>query len=80
MGKQALTNAHISEWVTVAAGLYILQAKKEGVLTEEVGGASGVLIPVWIIRNYDVLLQIQPKFQGSFHVIEGLGLCCSSQL
>lgn len=34
--RQAPTNAHTSEWAAVAAELYILQAKKEGVLTVEV--------------------------------------------
>jgi len=79
MRRQAPTNAHISECIKVAAELCILQAK-QGVLAEEVVEGSGVLVPLLIIRNCDVLLQIQPEFQGSFQITEGLVLCCSSQL
>lgn len=54
--------------------------KKEQVLTKDVVKGSGILISILIIRHYYILIQIQPEFQGSFHVIEGLELCCWSQL
>lgn len=64
-----LSNAHISEWVTVAAELHILQAKREGVLTEEVVERSGILIPISleIIVYY---FRFSLNFKGAFILLK----------
>lgn len=60
------------QWVGYSSSRAFQPPNRERIPTEEVVEGSGIFIPILIIRNYDVLLQIQPEFQWIFHVIEGL--------